>query len=213
VAWLGDLNSWSLHAIYRSRLSDAFDVERSIEKPPQTRDEPAGLYAQSRRKSVSITDLSNLADFPEVRICATSNIRNYGVVPTGMGAASFLFSGKHVGGDVVGYRTTSEYVAALPRSMRRFSVMDAASVPGAALAPEMGKMTRAPLRFLMALANIRLGVWIPKPAPDDKCERHGAKLRNARANLRQRFSGAGAQSGDDSAEICVPTRMQRSRPP
>jgi len=28
VAVFGDLNSWSLHAIYRARLSDAFDLER-----------------------------------------------------------------------------------------------------------------------------------------------------------------------------------------
>ena len=35
--------------------------------------------------------------------------------------------------------------------------------PGAAVAPAMGKMTRAPLRFLLALANVRLGVWVPNP--------------------------------------------------
>src|SRR5207244_154531 len=31
--------------------------------------------------------------------------------------------------------------------------------------PEMGKYqrTRGPLRFLLALANVRLGVWLPKP--------------------------------------------------
>ncbi len=34
---------------------------------------------------------------------------------------------------------------------------------GAAIAPSMGKMTRAPLRFLLALTNVRLGVWLPNP--------------------------------------------------
>jgi rhodanese-related sulfurtransferase len=34
---------------------------------------------------------------------------------------------------------------------------------GAALSPSMGKETRRSLRFLLALANIRLGVWVPNP--------------------------------------------------
>ena len=43
------------------------------------------------------------------------------------------------------------------------SLLDAVSISGAAVAPAMGKMTRAPLRFLLALANVRLGVWVPNP--------------------------------------------------
>jgi hypothetical protein len=34
---------------------------------------------------------------------------------------------------------------------------------GAAISPEMGRMTRAPLRFLLTMLNIRLGLWIPNP--------------------------------------------------
>lgn len=169
LVWaFGDLNSWSLHAIYRGRLADAFNLERTPDQPLQVRDERSGLYAQCRKDPVCIGDLAKLHDFPEVLICATSNIRNYGLVPTGMGAASFLLSGKHVGGDIVGTATTEQYCETLPRPMRPFTVMDAVSISGAAVAPEMGKMTRAPLRFLMALANIRLGVWIPKPTASDK---------------------------------------------
>jgi hypothetical protein len=35
---------------------------------------------------------------------------------------------------------------------------------GAAISPSMGKATYRPMRFLLALANIRLGVWVPNPA-------------------------------------------------
>ena len=104
-----------------------------------------------------------LQDFPEVLICATANIRNYGLVPTGAGAVPFLFSQDSVGGPIVGELYTPLYEAASLRSLRSLTVMDAVSISGAAVAPEMGKMTRAPLRFILALANIRLGVWIPKP--------------------------------------------------
>jgi hypothetical protein len=34
---------------------------------------------------------------------------------------------------------------------------------GAAISPSMGKLTKRPLTFLMALANVRLGVWVPNP--------------------------------------------------
>jgi len=164
VVWLfGDLNSWSLHAIYRNRLAAAFNLERTAQQPRQVRDEGSGLYAQTRKDPVCIGELAKLQDFPDVLICATSNIRNYGLVPTGMSAASFLLSGAKVGGDVVGTLDTTTYCSALPQSMSPFTVMDAVSISGAAVAPEMGKMTRPPLRFLMALANIRLGVWMPKP--------------------------------------------------
>jgi hypothetical protein len=37
------------------------------------------------------------------------------------------------------------------------------AMSGAAISPSMGKMTKRPLTFLMALANVRLGVWVPNP--------------------------------------------------
>ncbi len=37
------------------------------------------------------------------------------------------------------------------------------AVSGAAVSPVMGRMTRAPLRLLLGLANIRLGLWLPNP--------------------------------------------------
>src|SRR5690606_3032753 len=40
----------------------------------------------------------------------------------------------------------------------------AVAVSAAGVAPAMGRMTRPSLRFLLALANLRLGVWLPNPA-------------------------------------------------
>jgi hypothetical protein len=39
----------------------------------------------------------------------------------------------------------------------------AVAMSGAAISPSMGKTTKRPLTFLMALANFRLGVWLPNP--------------------------------------------------
>jgi hypothetical protein len=46
---------------------------------------------------------------------------------------------------------------------RDLTLPAAVAMSGAALSPSMGKMTRRPLTFLMALGNIRLGVWVPNP--------------------------------------------------
>ncbi len=37
------------------------------------------------------------------------------------------------------------------------------AISGAAVSPSMGKMTRPWLRLLMAIFNVRLGVWLPNP--------------------------------------------------
>ncbi|MDX6602979.1 MAG: hypothetical protein QOF13_2181 [Solirubrobacterales bacterium] len=58
--------------------------------------------------------------------------------------------------------------AAIPLSARKrrgrdLTLASAMAMSGAAISPSMGKMTRRPLTFLMALANVRLGVWVPNP--------------------------------------------------
>lgn len=46
---------------------------------------------------------------------------------------------------------------------RDLTLPAAVAMSGAAVSPSMGKMTPRPLTFLMALANIRLGVWVANP--------------------------------------------------
>ena len=57
------------------------------------------------------------------------------------------------------------------------TVPAAMAISGAALSPSMGKMTRSWLRLLLALFNVRLGVWVPNPAR--LIERAGAVTRRA----------------------------------
>ena len=159
IMFFGDLNSWSLHTIYKARLGEAFDLERYTEVAPD-RSTPR-LRVQARKAPLPLSNLE-LRHFPEVLICATSNLTSYGEVPSGSGGAPFLFSQRKIGGPVVHICDTSAYEKeGLGR--RLLTVMDAVSISGAAVSPEMGRMTRAPMRFLLALANVRLGVWLPKP--------------------------------------------------
>jgi hypothetical protein len=46
---------------------------------------------------------------------------------------------------------------------QRVTLQSASAMAAAAVSPSMGRMTRAPLRMLLGLFNVRLGVWMPNP--------------------------------------------------
>jgi len=60
-------------------------------------------------------------------------------------------------------RTFFRRRGARKKRRRDLTLPTAMAISGAAISPSMGKMTRRPLTFLLALANVRLGVWVPNP--------------------------------------------------
>jgi hypothetical protein len=54
---------------------------------------------------------------------------------------------------------------------------------GAAISPSMGKVTRPSVRFLLAMANVRLGVWIPNPRRIESFVRMRSTLRQRRKGI------------------------------
>jgi hypothetical protein len=106
--------------------------------------------------------------WPSLIVCAAANVSDPGATPPGRPVTSFTFSARSVGGPLIGAMRTREFEEAFDGSdskhrLRDLSLPSAVAMSGAAVAPSMGKMTRRPLTFLMALANIRLGVWVPNP--------------------------------------------------
>ena len=92
-------------------------------------------------------------------VCAAANLHP-GATPPGRAVASFTFSPTAIGGPLTGAARTSRYEH-LPRNRKRDVTLPAAvAMSGAAISPSMGKATYRPMRFLLALANIRLGVWV-----------------------------------------------------
>ena len=101
---------------------------------------------------------------PELLICAAANISDRGATPPGRGVIPFLFSARELGGPLVGAIATKEYEERLgEETSRNITLPAAVAMSGAAVAPSMGKKSVRALTFLLALTNLRLGVWVPNP--------------------------------------------------
>lgn len=105
--------------------------------------------------------LASDGDFPCVLICAAANVNDYGKVPTGCNATSFVFSHEKIGGPTVGDCEMGVYEKAI--SSRPITVPGVLAIAGAGISPEMNRLTHWPLRYLMTIANVRFGVWLPNP--------------------------------------------------
>ncbi len=174
ILWFrADVTAWSLFPMYRRRLSAGFVLRRTKVDGSQTPTSVCGFDASERpySKSYKLTECQP-DDFPEVIICAAANVSDYGATPAGSNVTSFTFSSQWIGGPIVGAKMTSEYEQAVGiRAQSRFTTLPTAmAISGAAFAPSMGRMTRIPFRFFLALANLRLGVWVPNPRRLDKFE-------------------------------------------
>lgn len=175
--WRMDVTTWSLYPFYRRRLSAAFALGR-IHHTAQSRPSPTAvgdIDVDERPYSIGY-EITKFApsDLPEVLICASANISDYGATPTGTHVSSFVFSASYIGGPLVGAVPTNQYEQAMnkrPLSRNFATLPTAMALSGAAIAPSMGRMTRSPYRMLMALANLRLGVWIPNPRRLEKFEK------------------------------------------
>jgi hypothetical protein len=171
---VADLTTWSLHPFYRRRLCSAFAlkrVRRPEGMPPIARDEAGMAKERDYNELVTLSETKvtpgpDGRGWPTLLVCAAANVSDSAATPPGRSVSSFTFSADAMGGPLVGAVRTADFEAALRNDRRRasaFTLPAAVAMSGAALSPSMGKFTRGPLRFLMALANVRLGVWVPNP--------------------------------------------------
>jgi len=165
----GDLTSWSLHPFYRARLASVFALRRREDAGGQEagaldtyKEIPRMAAAQPPAESPPpYDDDTGKPPWPTLVVCAAANVSDPGATPHGRRVTSFTFSADAIGGPLVGYASTADYEGELAHV--RSDVMTAVAVSGAALSPSMGKMTYRAGRALLALANVRLGVWMPNP--------------------------------------------------
>jgi hypothetical protein len=182
-----DITALSLHHFYKRRLCTAFALRRVLPRPTDAppianrarADAGPRLAADAQEQTRGIAlerDYDRPAllsktgvdggQWPTLLVCAAANISDPGATPPGRHVTSFTFSPFSVGGPLVGAMATADYESAFEtnRARRRDLTLPAAvAMSGAAIAPSMGKQTRRPLTFLLALGNVRLGVWVPNP--------------------------------------------------
>ena len=183
----------SAFALKRIRDGDFTDEERKrVQLVPPVPQALTDVGAAIERDFDELVPLSETCmkpsegNWPTLIVCAAANVSDPGATPPGRNVTSFTFSAYSVGGPLIGGAVTSQYEGTVgaakpalwrrswafvrgkeqPTSTRRardLTLPSAIAMAGAALSPTMGKMTRRPLTFLLALANVRLGVWVPNP--------------------------------------------------
>lgn len=177
-------SAFSLKRVRASRLGDEERrrVEALVPGEVGDQDEVAVERDYGKRVSLSrtaLTESEGSRRWPTLLVCAAANVSDSGATPPGRGVSSFTFSAHAIGGPLVGAvptRTMEEAFKApgvegetklgerrANKRRRDMTLPAAVAMSGAAVSPSMGKLTRRPLTFLMALANIRLGVWVPNP--------------------------------------------------
>ncbi|MEM9521686.1 MAG: hypothetical protein AAGA37_20425 [Actinomycetota bacterium] len=104
-------------------------------------------------------------DGTELVLCMAANVNEARKSPTGRQSVSFTASRSYIGGPEVGWLPTWEYRRRLTR--RRgwdVNLPGLTAISGAAVSPAMGKMRIGQqVGRLLALLNVRLGVWLPHP--------------------------------------------------
>jgi hypothetical protein len=157
-----------MHLYYRERLQMAFATYRSPGRSDDATpvlneipyDHPVLLSEVAHRNRAMVAGGD---PFPELIMCAAVAVRG-SEAPFKSFAASFTFEGDRSGNEGLGVLAEtkdleqSDWVGTGDLTLP--SIM---AISGAAVSPMMGRFTVPAFRLLMALLNIRLGVWVPNP--------------------------------------------------
>ncbi len=158
-----NINRFSLHAMYRNRLTRAFlGAARDREPDPFTdfdsKDNPEMHLLWPQKKS------GGWRPFHVINIALNIVSSEQRLAWQERKAASFTVSPLHSGSSVVKYRNSSRYGG--PTGITLGTAM---AISGAAASPNMGYHSSPAITFLMTLFNVRLGWWLGNPGdPGDK---------------------------------------------
>jgi hypothetical protein len=149
-AMVCDINAVSMHSYYRSRLAEAFMPNVAT---------PGGEAVPPRDPlGFRLTDVRADAGGPFHIVNATLNTTSSKEERLRARNGENLFlSPLYCGSTATGFRRTANYLRG------ELTLSTAFSVSGAAVDPDTYATHSRPVSILMALLNVRLGVWVPNP--------------------------------------------------
>ena len=155
LGWMIDPNLMSLHNFYKSRLVRAYlgASNRTGRTHQEITDSAPG-------DDVLLCELKNAEKGAPIHLINTTlNLVGARDLATAQrSAASFVLSHKYCGSMRTGFRPTERYMSG------KLTLGAAVAASGAAVSPNMGARTQsAAISLLLALFNVRLGLWAPTP--------------------------------------------------
>jgi hypothetical protein len=213
--WLfSDVTSWSLHPFYRRRLCTAFALKR-VKRPGKDAGDFGVAVERQYQRLVPLSDSGvepgpgPYKTWPTLVVCAAANVSDPAATPPGRSVTSFTFSPVAIGGPLVGGVPTKAFEDHIAPARRRdFTLAAAVAMSGAAISPSMGKDTRRSIRFLLGLANVRLGVWVPNPRRTERWLESPFGMRSVFARVRKHDRG---RVHKDTAAACGSAEGDRFR--
>jgi hypothetical protein len=165
LAWLAyyfllNINFTSPHRHYRNKLADAYIIQPNDEKAGTTSDpgkDPKPPFKEDVR--LLLSEIKEARAPYQLINCALNVPSTSNAAMQGRLTDFFLFSKAYCGSPLIGYRPTIKW----EEKDRHLDLGTAMAISGAAAAPQMGLGTIKPLRFWLALLNIRLGYWVHHP--------------------------------------------------
>ena len=153
---------YSMHLFYRERLNSAFAVKRRRDENGRPVAEPVPYTQRLPFSEVGERLEEQDAHIPKLIVCCAVNVTS-SEVPVGRFAESFTFTHDRTGGPRFTYQDTTRFEESRGPKGTDLTLPSIMAVSGAALSPLMGRFTYPPFRLLMALTNVRLGVWVRNP--------------------------------------------------
>ena len=167
LSWLININKFSLHAIYRSRLVRAYLGASNFKRDPNpfTGFDPADNLPLAHLR-ITKDGAEPKSDDPPQRPLHIVNMALNLVTGENLAwqqrkAETFTASTLHCGNFRLGYRFTKHYAVSQDKTGLKLGT--AVAISGAAASPNQGYHSSPLVALLMTLFNVRLGWWLGNP--------------------------------------------------
>ncbi len=200
-----DANRTSMHHFFRERIAEAFFVRRTGEAIDSIDYNVPLRFSQAA---------PGAGEGPRLVCCAVANVSDQDLVPSRRGCTPFVFGHSRMGltdrllPEVAARRDSSLYEFAADEFYRDVTIPAAVAMSAAALSPLAGRenVRVGPYRVVLALGNVRLGVWLPNPIWIDEWDLLKKMMRLG--ELREAAKIWVGISEDDRKRLSLPEKQR-----